>query len=40
MNFENMAELHFAWSYPIVLIGMLLIVGGIYLYFRIGGWLD
>lgn len=40
MNFENMPELHFAWRHPIVLISMLLIAGGISLYFRIGGWLD
>lgn len=40
MNFENMPELHFSWGYPIVIIGMLLIAGGMVLYFKKRGWLD
>jgi len=40
MNFENIPELHFTWSYPIVIIGMVLIAGGMFLYFKISGWLD
>lgn len=40
MNFDNMPELHLTWGYPLVIIGMLLIAGGMYLYFKIRGWLD
>lgn len=40
MNFENMPELQFTWSYPIVIIGMLLIALAMFLYFKIRGWLD
>lgn len=40
MNFENMPELQFVWSYPIVIICMLLIALGMFLYFKIRGWLD
>ena len=34
MNFENMPELHYRYSYPIALAGMALIAGGLYWYFR------
>jgi len=40
MNFDNMPELHLTWGYPLVIIGMVLIAGGMYLYFKIRGWLD
>ena len=40
MNFKNMPELQFVWSYPIVIICMLLIALGMFLYFKIRGWLD
>ncbi len=40
MNFENMPELQFAWSYPLVIICMLLIALGMFLYFKIRGWLE
>jgi magnesium transporter len=40
MNFDNMPELHFPFSYPVVLIIMLLIAVGMYLYFKTRGWLD
>lgn len=40
MNFDNMPELHFTWSYPVLIILMLLIAGGLYHYFKKGGWLD
>jgi magnesium transporter len=40
MNFENMPELRFAWSYPIVITCMLLIALGMFLYFKTRGWLD
>ena len=40
MNFDNMPELHFAWGYPIVMVGMLLIAAGMYQFFKKGGWLD
>lgn len=39
MNFEKMPELHFAFGYPAVLIFMALVGGGMYLYFKIKGWL-
>ena len=40
MNFDNMPELHFSWGYLFVIIGMLLIAGGMVIYFKIRGWLD
>jgi magnesium transporter len=40
MNFDKMPELHFPFSYPAVLIIMALIAGGMYLYFKIRGWLE
>jgi len=40
MNFDKMPELHFPYSYPVALIIMALIAGGMYLYFKTKGWLD
>lgn len=40
MNFDKMPELHFAYSYPVVMVIMLLIAVGMYLYFKSRGWLD
>jgi magnesium transporter len=40
MNFEKMPELHFSFGYPAVLILMALVAGGMYLYFKIKGWLQ
>ena len=40
MNFEKMPELHFSFGYPAVLIGMGLIAGGMYIYFKTKGWFD
>jgi len=34
MNFDNMPELHFSFSYPAILIIMALIAGGMCLYFK------
>ncbi len=39
MNFEKMPELQFALGYPIVLVGMLLIAGAMYRFFKTRGWL-
>jgi magnesium transporter len=39
MNFESMPELSSAWGYPIVLLTMLLVAGGMILYFRRRGWI-
>lgn len=39
MNFDKMPELHFPYSYPAVLIIMVSIAGGMYLYFKTRGWL-
>ena len=40
MNFDKMPELHFPYSYPVVLIIMASIAGGMYLYFKTRGWLE
>lgn len=40
MNFDKMPELHFSFSYPVVLIIMFLIAVCMYLYFKTRGWLD
>jgi magnesium transporter len=40
MNFENMPELQHAFGYPVVLLFMALVAGGMYLYFKKRGWLD
>lgn len=39
MNFENMPELSFSWSYPIALAAMLLSAGGMLMFFVRQGWL-
>lgn len=39
MNFENMPELRWKWSYPLVWTIMLIIVGGMLWYFRTKGWI-
>jgi magnesium transporter len=39
MNFEYMPELAVRWAYPALLAWMLLIAGGMLLYFRKKGWL-
>jgi magnesium transporter len=39
MNFEHMPELHWRWSYPVVLLVMLLTAAGVLGYFRWRGWL-
>jgi len=39
MNFENMPELRVWWSYPALLALMLLVAGGLVLYFRRRGWI-
>ena len=39
MNFEHMPELRSVYGYPMVLIGMLVIIGSSLLYFRHRGWL-
>ena len=40
MNFDTMPELHFSFGYPLVLISMVLIAGGMYLFFKTKGWFD
>jgi magnesium transporter len=39
MNFKNMPELNHPWGYPIALLSMLLLAGGLILTFRRRGWL-
>jgi len=39
MNFDNMPELRFWWSYPLVWVMMLLLAAGMILYFRRKGWI-
>ncbi len=39
MNFDHMPELHQRWGYPAALVTMVLIAGGMLLYFRKKGWL-
>jgi magnesium transporter len=39
MNFEHMPELHWAWAYPALLVLMLVIGGGMALFFKRKGWL-
>ena len=39
MNFENMPELHFWWSYPLVWVMMLSLAVGMIFYFRRKGWI-
>jgi magnesium transporter len=40
MNFEKMPELHLSYGYPVVLIVMILIAGGMLLGFKIRGWFE
>jgi magnesium transporter len=40
MNFDNMPELQHAFGYPVVLIFMALLGGGMYIYFKKRGWLN
>jgi magnesium transporter len=40
MNFDNMPELQQAFGYPVVLIFMALLGGGMYIYFKKRGWLN
>jgi magnesium transporter len=39
MNFEYMPELGYRWGYPVLLVVMALVTGGMLLYFRRKGWL-
>lgn len=39
MNFDHMPELHVWWSYPAVLTAMLVLAGGMLVYFRRKGWI-
>ena len=39
MNFDSMPELHWKWSYPVLLLAMLTVAGGMLLYFRRLGWI-
>lgn len=39
MNFENMPELRSPWAYPMLLLGMLIVAGGMLFWFRSKGWL-
>lgn len=39
MNFEYMPELHMAWAYPAVWLVMLVVAGGLLVFFRRKGWL-
>jgi magnesium transporter len=39
MNFDYMPELHSRWSYPVVLLIMVAVAGGMLIYFRRNGWL-
>jgi magnesium transporter len=39
MNFDHMPELHWKWSYPVLLLAMLAVAGGMLLYFRRLGWI-
>ncbi|MBD3867240.1 MAG: magnesium/cobalt transporter CorA [Acidobacteria bacterium] len=39
MNFDSMPELHWKWSYPVLLLAMLMVAGGMLLYFRRLGWI-
>jgi magnesium transporter len=39
MNFEHMPELHVAWAYPVLLVSMAVMAGGMVFYFWRKGWL-
>lgn len=40
MNFDNMPELRHPWGYPALLIGMVVVAGGLLLFFWKNGWLS
>jgi magnesium transporter len=39
MNFQHMPELASRWGYPLTLVSMVVVAGGVLLYFRRRGWL-
>jgi magnesium transporter len=39
MNFEYMPELRMRWAYPVLLAFMVMVGGGMVVYFRRKGWL-
>jgi magnesium transporter len=39
MNFEHMPELHSTWGYPLLWAAMVVVAGGMLLFFRRRGWL-
>ncbi|MGW6130165.1 magnesium and cobalt transport protein CorA [Cellulomonas sp. NPDC055163] len=39
MNFDDMPELHWTYGYPIALVAMLLLGGGLYVIFKLKKWL-
>ena len=39
MNFDHMPELHWPWAYPVLLVLMFALAGGMLLYFRRKGWI-
>lgn len=39
MNFEYMPELHWRWSYPLLWLGMILMAGGMFIFFKRKQWL-
>lgn len=39
MNFDHMPELRLAWAYPAVWVVMLVVAGGLLVYFRRKGWI-
>ena len=39
MNFEHMPELHYKWSYPLFWVMIVLVAGGMLLFFKKLGWL-
>ena len=40
MNFEGMPELHWRWGYPVAIVGMVLLSGLLFWFFRRRGWLS
>jgi magnesium transporter len=39
MNFEFMPELHWRWGYPVVWLVMLVVTGGLLVYFKRKDWI-
>lgn len=39
MNFDNMPELHYEWAYPAIWGVMLVVTGGLLIFFRRRGWI-